>query len=69
MKIINELKIFLYGLIPSVHNLQQVIYIRWMDRDWYIRKDQNRNFVGYFIISTFIDVNATKLIYNTNKIY
>lgn len=39
MKIINELKIFLYRLIPNVHNLQQVIYIRWMDRDWYIRKN------------------------------
>ena len=31
--------------------------------------DQNRNFIGYLIISTFIGVNATKLIYKTNKTY
>ena len=31
--------------------------------------DQNRNFIWYLITNTFISVNATKLIYNTNKIY
>lgn len=35
---INALKIWMSKLIPSIHNLPQVIYIRWIDRDWYIRK-------------------------------
>lgn len=35
---VKELKIWLNKLIPSIHNLKQVIYIRWMDRDWFIEK-------------------------------
>ena len=26
-------------IIPSIHNLPQVIYIRWLNRDWYIRQN------------------------------
>ena len=36
---IKELKMLMSKLIQSIHNLQQVIYIRWLDRDWYIKKD------------------------------
>ena len=35
---IKDLKILLSKLLPSIHNLPQVIYIRWFDRDWYIKK-------------------------------
>ena len=35
---IKVLKIWIGKLIPSIHNLPEVIYIRWMDRDWYIEK-------------------------------
>ena len=38
---IKDLKILVNKIIPSVHNLPQVIYIGWMDRDWYIRKHIN----------------------------
>ena len=34
----NKVMMFWNKIIPSIHNLPQVIYIRWMDRDWYIRK-------------------------------
>ena len=35
---IKKIKYWMIKIIPSVHNLPQVIYIRWMDRDWYITK-------------------------------
>lgn len=35
---IKELKMITNELIPSVHNLQDVIYIRWLGRDWFIMK-------------------------------
>ena len=35
---VKSLKIWMSKLVPSIHNLPQVIYIRWMDMDWYIRK-------------------------------
>ncbi len=38
-KIIKDIKLLIGRSIPSIHNLPQVVYIRWMDRDWYIRKD------------------------------
>ena len=36
--IMNEIKIFIFSILPSIHNLSDVIYIRWMNRDWYIEK-------------------------------
>lgn len=36
--IIRYFKIWADKLIPKIHNLPQVIYIRWLDRDWYIKK-------------------------------
>ena len=36
--IIKTLKLWFSKLVPRIHNLPQVIYIRWMDRDWYIKK-------------------------------
>ena len=47
---IKELKILLYKLIPSIHDLPQVIYIRWLDRDWYIKKWLDRILFGFIII-------------------
>lgn len=38
MKMIKNLNLLLSKLTPSIHNLPQVIYIRWMDRDWFIKK-------------------------------
>ena len=35
---IRDIKLLLGKLTPSIHILPQVIYIRWMDRDWYIKK-------------------------------
>ena len=35
---IKELKMLMSKLIPNIHNLPQVIYIRWLNRDWYIKK-------------------------------
>lgn len=29
----NDIKIFLNRIIPKVHNLKNVIYVRWLDRD------------------------------------
>ena len=34
----NKVMMFWNKIIPSIHNLPQVIYIRWMNREWYIRK-------------------------------
>lgn len=36
---IRELKIWIDGLIPKVHNLPQVIYINWLGYEWFIKKD------------------------------
>ena len=36
--IIKEIRFLVGKLIPSVHNLRDVIYVRWIDRDWYIKK-------------------------------
>lgn len=36
--IIKKLKVLLNKLLPSIYNLPQVIYVRWLDRDWYIKK-------------------------------
>lgn len=35
---IKKIKVWINKITPSIHNLPQVIYIRWMDCDWYIRK-------------------------------
>ena len=53
---IKDLKILVNKIIPSIHNLPQVIYIRWMDRDWYIRKKLKQKF--YFDLLTFDFVGA-----------
>ena len=33
-----RLKLFLSELIPCVHNLPQVIYIKWRGFEWFIEK-------------------------------
>ena len=47
---IKDLKILVNKIIPSIHNLPQVIYIRWMDRDWYIRKIKIEILFGFISI-------------------
>ena len=51
---IKDLKILVNKIIPSVHNLPQVIYIRWMDRDWYIRKKIKIEILFGFIAFDFV---------------
>ena len=34
-----KLKTMINKIIPKVHNLPQVIYVRWMDKDWFIKKN------------------------------
>ena len=43
-KIIKEIKFLVGKLIPSVHNLRDVIYIRGMDKDWFIYKQSDTIF-------------------------
>ena len=38
MKMWIRLKLFLSKLVPCVHNLPQVIYIKWFDYEWFIEK-------------------------------
>lgn len=38
MEKIKNIKLIMSKLIPRIHNLPQVIYIRWLDSDWYIKK-------------------------------
>lgn len=33
-----RLKLFLNKLVPHIHNLPQVIYIKWFDFEWFIEK-------------------------------
>ncbi len=40
-KIIKEILYWTNKLVPNIHNLPQVVYIRWLDRDWYIKKNIN----------------------------
>lgn len=35
---IRRIKYWIEKIIPKIHNLPQVIYVRWMGRDWYIKK-------------------------------
>lgn len=35
---VKKLKMWMSKVIPNIHNLPQVIYIRWMDRDGILRK-------------------------------
>ena len=32
------MKLFLSKLVPCVHNLPQVIYIKWFDCEWFVEK-------------------------------
>ena len=36
---IRKLKMLLNKFIPRIYNLPQVIYISWLDYEWYITKD------------------------------
>lgn len=33
-----EFKKFMFDITPRIHNLPQVIYIRWLDYEWIIQK-------------------------------
>ncbi len=33
-----KISCLVYDMIPKVHNLPEVIYIRWLDREFFIRK-------------------------------
>jgi hypothetical protein len=39
MKRRNKLKAFLFNITPRVYILHDVIFIRWMDKEFYILKD------------------------------
>lgn len=52
---IERIKYWMIKIIPSIHNLPQVIYIRWMDRDWYIRKETiKHNFNNYLLLDVIL---------------
>ena len=33
-----KLKLFTIKLVPRIHNLPQIIYIKWFDYEWFIKK-------------------------------
>lgn len=35
---IEKIKTWINKMIPRIHNLPQIIYINWMDYEWFIRK-------------------------------
>lgn len=35
---IKKVQMLLMKVTPRIYDLPQVIYIRWLDRDWYIKK-------------------------------
>lgn len=35
---INKVKLIFYKFVPTIHDLPQVIFIRWMDHEWFIKK-------------------------------
>lgn len=35
---IRRIKKIIRKMIPKIYNCTQVIYIKWMDKDWYIYK-------------------------------
>ena len=39
-KVIIKLKEIIIMIIPNIHNLLDVVYIRWMNRDFFIDKDK-----------------------------
>lgn len=39
-KVIIKLKEIIIMIIPQIHNLPDVVYIRWMNRDYFIDKDK-----------------------------
>lgn len=50
-----RIKYWIIKIVPSIHNLPQVIYIRWMDRDWYIRKETiKHNFNNYLLLDVIL---------------
>lgn len=34
----HKIQIMMINIIPKIHNLPQVIYIRWLWHEWIIRK-------------------------------
>ena len=36
---IKRIKYWLCGLMPKIHNLPQVIYIKWLGYEWIVKKE------------------------------
>lgn len=38
MRMIIKIKLMLTWITPRIHNLRNVIYIKWIGKEWFIRK-------------------------------
>ena len=36
--LIRRIQKVLWNVVPHIHNLPQVIYINWLDYEWFIKK-------------------------------
>jgi hypothetical protein len=42
MKNIKELRFVVSRYVPHIHNLKNCIYIRWVDKEWFLMKENGR---------------------------